>query len=46
MIGFIIGAIVGAAIGAWAYRYTLKRDPAAVEKLADEAQKLGEKLKG
>lgn len=44
MIGFVIGLVVGAAVGAWGYRYMLKRDPEAVERLADEADKLKDRL--
>jgi len=42
MIGFIIGVIVGAAVGAWGYRYSLKKRPDAVERIAAEIKAKGD----
>lgn len=44
IISVVIGLVVGVAIGAWGYRYTLKRDPGAIERLAAQARELGNRF--
>lgn len=44
MIEAILGVLIGFAAGVWGYRYALKRDPEAIEKLAAQARRLGNKL--
>ena len=39
MIEVIIALVVGVALGAWGYRYMLKRDPDAIERLAAQARR-------
>lgn len=34
--GLIAGLVVGAASGVWGYRYSMKKNPAAVEALAQK----------
>lgn len=43
-ISFLIGLVVGVALGAWGYRYMLKRDPDAIERLAAQARQLGDRF--
>lgn len=44
MIEVIIALVVGVALGAWGYRYMLKRDPDAIERLAAQARELGDRF--
>lgn len=44
MIELIIGLVIGAGVGAWGYRYMLKRDPDAIERLAAQARQLGDRF--
>ncbi|MCZ2099115.1 MAG: YhcB family protein [Anaerolineae bacterium] len=44
MIEVIIALVVGVALGAWGYRYMLKRDPDAIERLAAQARQLGDRF--
>lgn len=44
MIEVIIALVVGVALGAWGYRYMLKRNPDAIERLAAQARRLGSRL--
>lgn len=41
----LVGAFAGAAAGAWGYRYWLKRDPAALERWAQELKRRGDELR-
>lgn len=36
LIGYVGAMLVGVAAGVWGYRYALKRDPEALERLARE----------
>jgi len=45
MIELVIGLVIGAGVGAWGYRYLLKRDPEALERLAAQARAMGNRLK-
>lgn len=40
----VVGVLVGAAAGAWSYRYLLRKNPAAIDRLAEEARKLGDRF--
>lgn len=40
----VIAFGVGFGTGAWAYRYLLKRDPDAIERLAAQARQLGDRF--
>ena len=42
--GIIIGLVVGLAFGAMGYRYLLKRNPAAVERMAAQVRAARERL--
>jgi len=44
MIEAILGVLIGFAAGMMTYRRMLKRDPEAIEKLAEQARRLGNKL--
>ena len=44
MIEIALALVVGVAIGAWGYRYMLKRDPDAIERLAAQARQLGDRF--
>lgn len=44
MIEVIIALVVGVALGARGYRYMLKRDPDAIERLAAQARQLGNRF--
>ena len=44
MIEVIIALVVGVALGAWGYRYMLKRNPDAIERLAAQARRLGDRF--
>lgn len=44
MIGYLVSAAIGFAAGMMTYRRMLKRDPEALEQLAEQARRLGNKL--
>lgn len=44
LIPLVVVLLLGVAIGAWAYRYALKRSPEAVERLAAQARRLGDRF--
>ncbi len=35
----LIGFVIGAAVGAWGYRYSLKRWPERLERLAEQIRR-------
>ena len=43
--GYLLAFAIGMAAGFWTYRYTLKKNPAKLEKLAAEAKRLGDKAR-
>lgn len=44
MIEFVIGLLLGAAVGAWGYRYSLKKRPDTVAKLAEQIRAAGDRF--
>lgn len=40
----IVTHLVAAGIGAWAYRYMLRRDPEALERLAQQIRDAGRRI--
>lgn len=41
---FLIALPLGIAVGAWGYRYLLKRNPSAIERLAAQARQFGDRF--
>lgn len=44
IVGIVIGLAAGFAVGAWWYRYTLKRDPAKLERFAQQINDASAKI--
>lgn len=41
---FLAGLLIGVGSGAWGYRYLLRRNPEAIERLAAQVRELGRKF--